>query len=281
MQYLSPVYITLTSSLLTITFYFNLGVRIIVKILLRIKYLGTSFCGWQFQPGDVRTVQKTLTEAAAELFGEKCSITGCSRTDSGVHALDFAATVELSDTANKIPLDKIPQAFDRYLPSDVSVISARKVDDDFHPRYDVVSKEYVYRIYASPMPDPFLFGRVWHYAGTLLPDAAERMDLAAKRIVGKKDFTSFMAAGSKIEDATRNVHYCDVSRDGNIITIRIAADGFLYNMVRIIAGTLVLCGNGKITPDDLTEIIEKKSRSAAGLTAPPEGLYLNKVTYND
>lgn len=250
-----------------------------MKILLRLKYLGTDFCGWQFQPNGVRTVQKTLTEAAEMLFGEKCNITGCSRTDSGVHALDFAATVELSDSANKIPLDKIPTAFSRHLPSDISVTSAKEVETGFHPRYDVVSKEYVYKIYASPVCDPFLFGRVWHYTGKLLPDAAERMKEAAAEIVGKKDFTSFMAAGSKIEDAVRTVHYCDVTRDGDMITIRIAADGFLYNMVRIIAGTLVMSGSGKLSSHDIAKIIDKKDRSAAGLTAPPDGLYLNKVIY--
>nr|MBQ5811927.1 tRNA pseudouridine(38-40) synthase TruA [Clostridia bacterium] len=251
-----------------------------MKILLRIKYLGTNFCGWQFQPNGVRTVQKTVTDAAEALFGEKCAITGCSRTDSGVHALDFAATAELSERANKIPLDKIPTAFSRYLPNDVSVISATEVADDFHPRYDVVSKEYVYKIYASPVPDPFLNGRVWHFSGKLLPNTAELMNECAKRIAGKKDFTSFMAAGSKIEDAVRNVHYCDVSKDGDIITVRIAADGFLYNMVRIIAGTLLEAGKGKLSPDEMTAIIDAKDRAAAGLTAPPDGLYLNKVNYN-
>lgn len=250
-----------------------------MKILLRLKYLGTNFCGWQFQPGDVRTVQKTLTDAAEALFGEKCGITGCSRTDSGVHALDFAATVQMTENANRIPLDKIPTAFARFLPSDISVISAEEVSDDFHPRYDVKSKEYIYRIYTAAVCDPFLYGRVWHYSGKLMPDAAERMDECAKRIVGKKDFTSFMAAGSKIEDAVRTVHYCDVTRDGDMLTVRIAADGFLYNMVRIIAGTLMLSAAGKLTPDELTDIINAKDRAAAGLTAPPDGLYLNKVNY--
>lgn len=250
-----------------------------MKVLLRLKYLGTNFCGWQFQPNDVRTVQKTLTEAAKELFGEKCNITGCSRTDSGVHALDFAATVDLSDRANKIPPDRIPTAFSRFLPSDISVFSAEEVSEDFHPRYDVVSKEYVYKIYVSSIPDPFLYGRAWHYTGKLLPDALARMNQAAEHIVGKKDFTSFMAAGSKIEDATRTVHYCDISQNGNMFTLRIAADGFLYNMVRIIAGTLIDCACGRIAPDSLKKIIEAKDRAAAGLTAPPDGLYLNKVTY--
>ena len=249
-----------------------------MKILLRLKYLGTAFCGWQYQPG-VRTVQKTLTDAAEVLFGEKCNITGCSRTDSGVHANDFAATVELSETANKIPPDRIPTAFAPHLPSDLAVTSATPVADDFHPRYDVAYKEYVYKIYASPVADPFLYGRVWHYTGRLSADALNRMNACAAILVGKQDFVSFMAAGSKIEDTIRTVKYCTVEREGALLTIRIAADGFLYNMVRIIAGTLMSAACGKLDADGMAAIIAAKNRSAAGLTAPPDGLYLNKVVY--
>lgn len=250
-----------------------------MKILLRIKYLGTAFCGWQYQP-NVRTVQNTLTEAAEKLFGEKCNITGCSRTDSGVHANDFAATVELSDKANKIPLDRIGTAFAPFLPNDMSVFFAKTVSDDFHPRYDVKYKEYIYKIHAAPIADPFLYGRVWHYDRRLLPDAVERMNECAAVLCKKQDFASFMAAGSKIEDTVRTVKYCDVEQSGDIITVRIAADGFLYNMVRIIAGTLLLAGAGKLDKAGMESIISAKDRSRAGVTAPPDGLYLNKVVYD-
>ena len=249
-----------------------------MQILLRLKYLGTAFCGWQYQPG-VRTVQNTLTEAAEALFGEKCNITGCSRTDSGVHANDFAATVTLSPTANRIPLQKIPAAFAPFLPRDLSVISAQEVADAFHPRYDVAYKEYVYRIYASPVADPFLCGRVWHYNGPILSDAVDRMNASAAVLVGKQDFASFMAAGSKIEDTVRTVKYCTVEQSGELLTIRIAADGFLYNMVRIIAGTLMGAACGKLDADGMRRILAAKNRADAGLTAPPDGLYLNKVVY--
>ena len=249
-----------------------------MKVLLRLKYLGTDFCGWQYQP-NARTVQGTLTEAAEKLFGERCNITGCSRTDSGVHANDFAATVELSDTANKIPLCRIPTAFAPFLPSDLSVISAETVSDGFHPRYDVKYKEYIYKIHVSQISDPFLYSRVWHYDKKLLPDAAARINECAAALVGKHDFASFMAAGSKIEDTTRTVKYCTAERDGDIITVKIAADGFLYNMVRIVAGTLVAAGAGKLDRVGMEKIIAAKSRAAAGLTAPPDGLYLNKVVY--
>ncbi len=249
-----------------------------MKILLRLQYLGTAFCGWQYQPG-VRTVQKTLTDAAEALFGEKCSITGCSRTDSGVHANDFAATVDLSERANRIPPARIPMAFARLLPLDLSVRTATEVADDFHPRYDVAYKEYVYKIYTSSVADPFLCGRAWHYTGRIAPDALTRMNDCAAVLVGKQDFASFMAAGSKIESTVRTVQYCTVEREGELLTIRIAADGFLYNMVRIIAGTLMDAACGKLDAAGMAAIIAAKDRSAAGLTAPPDGLYLNKVVY--
>ena len=249
-----------------------------MKILLRLQYLGTDFCGWQFQPG-VRTVQNTLTEAAESLFGKKCNITGCSRTDSGVHANDFAATVELPQGANRIPPDRIPTAFAPFLPCDLSVISAKEVADDFHARYDVESKEYLYKVYLSPVADPFLYGRVWHYTGRVLPDAVERMNACAEKLVGTKQFASFMAAGSKIEDTERTVYYCNVTREGDMLLIRVAANGFLYNMVRIIVGTLMQAACGKLTPEEMEAIIEAKDRAKAGLTAPSDGLYLNKVTY--
>ncbi len=249
-----------------------------MKILLRIKYLGSSFCGWQYQP-NARTVQNTLTAAAEKLFGERCNITGCSRTDSGVHANDFCATVELSENANRIPLDRIPTAFSPFLPSDIAVISAKTVDDSFHPRYDVKYKEYIYKIHIGKVSDPFLYGRVWHYDRQLCDDASLRMNECASALVGKHDFASFMAAGSKIEDTVRTVKYCTVAQDGEIITVRIAADGFLYNMVRIITGTLVLAGAGRLDKDGMEKIVAAKDRAAAGRTAPPDGLYLNKVVY--
>ena len=251
-----------------------------MKLLLRLKFLGTDFCGWQFQP-NARTVQKVLTDAARELLGADCRITGCSRTDSGVHANDFAATLECGDGVCTIPPERLPAAFAVKLPHDVSVLSATPVAADFHPRYDVLYKEYIYRILLSPVPDPFLCGRVWHYPKRLLPDAEERMNACAAALVGRQDFASFMAAGSKIEDTVRTVKYCTVRHEGDLLTLQIAADGFLYNMVRIIAGTLLLAGAGKLNADGMRKIIAAKDRAAAGATAPPDGLYLNKVVYSE
>lgn len=251
-----------------------------MKLLLRLKFLGTDFCGWQFQP-NARTVQKVLTDAACDLLGADCRITGCSRTDSGVHASDFAATLECEDGVCRIPPERLPSAFAMKLPHDVSVLSAVPVADDFHPRYDILYKEYVYRILLSPVPDPFLHGRVWHYPKRLLPDAIERMNACAAELLGRQDFASFMATGSKIKDTVRCVKYCAVRREGDLLTLTIAADGFLYNMVRIIAGTLLLAGAGKLDPAEMRGIIAAKNRAAAGATAPPEGLCLSKAVYNE
>lgn len=251
-----------------------------MKLLLRLKFLGTDFCGWQYQP-NARTVQGTLTAAAREVFGTDCRITGCSRTDSGVHANDFAAVLELPGADCTIPCARIPAAFAMRLPPDVSVTAAAPAADDFHPRYTMLTKEYVYKILVSPVPDPFLYGRVWHYPKKLLPDAAERMDACAAELVGRQDFASFMAAGSKITDTVRTVSECRVCRCGDLITLTIAADGFLYNMVRIIAGTLLLAGAGKLDRAGMRRIIDAKDRAAAGATAPPAGLYLSRVTYHE
>ena len=251
-----------------------------MKLLLRLKFLGTDFCGWQYQP-NARTVQGTLTAAAREVFGTDCRITGCSRTDSGVHANDFAAVLELPGADCTIPCARIPAAFAMRLPPDVSVTAAAPAADDCHPRYTMLTKEYVYKILVSPVPDPFLYGRVWHYPKKLLPDAAERMDACAAELVGRQDFASFMAAGSKITDTVRTVSDCRVCRCGDLITLTIAADGFLYNMVRIIAGTLLLAGAGKLDRAGMRRIIDAKDRAAAGATAPPEGLYLSRVTYHE
>ena len=252
-----------------------------MKILLNISYVGTAYCGYQVQKNAV-TIQQRLNEAAKSLFGFDCDIVGCSRTDRGVHANMFCATV--SEKGNEsinstIPEAALPQAFNSYLPGDISVRSAKYVSDDFHPRYSVKSKEYVYKIYNAAVGDPFLFGRVWHYPRPITDDGLERMRAAAANFCGKHDFSAFMASGSKIVDATRTVYYADVMRDGDVIEFKVSADGFLYNMVRIMTGTLVSVAEGKISPDEISKIIESRDRSRAGFTAPPDGLYLNKVEY--
>lgn len=252
-----------------------------MKILLHLSYLGTNYCGYQVQPNGI-TIQQKLNEAAKQLFGYDCDIVGCSRTDSGVHANEFCATVsKKKENAlyTNIPTDKIPQAMTHWLPEDICVFAAEEVEDDFHPRYDVKYKEYVYKIWNSPVRDPFTQGRAWHCPKRIDDEGLERMKRAAARYVGKKDFCSFMAADSKVEDTVREVFEAEIEREGELITFRVRADGFLYNMVRIFVGTLIDVAYGKLEPEDIPKIIEQKDRRAAGSTAPPHGLYLNKVEY--
>lgn len=253
-----------------------------MKILLTLSYLGGGFSGYQVQ-GDKRTVQGELTRAAKELFGFDCDITGCSRTDAGVHARAFRATVtkrEESSLDTHIRTDRIPMAMNAHLPSDISVSDAEWVDDGFHPRYDVKYKEYIYRIYTGAVRDPFEDGRAWSIHYDVFDDVTlKRMNEAAQHFVGEQDFSAFMASGSKVESTVREIKYATVEKNGNVITFKVAANGFLYNMVRIMTGTLVAVALGKIAPDDISGIIRSKDRSKAGMTAPACGLYLNKVVY--
>ena len=247
-----------------------------MKYFAKIKYLGTDFHGFQVQPSE-RTVQGELCRALAEALGHECRVTGCSRTDAGVHANEFCLTVECDGAT--VPPEKLPVAVARYLPNDLSLFHAEPCADDFHPRYDVVEKEYLYRIINSPIYDPFDFGRAWFVPRTIDDAAVERMNLAASALIGRHDFSAFMSDGSDVEDTVRTVSSASVTKNGRLIEVRISADGFLYNMVRIIVGTLVEVAHGRISPDKIGEIIESRDRSRAGMTAPPQGLYLNRVTY--
>ena len=247
-----------------------------MKYFAKIKYLGTAFHGFQVQP-ELRTVQGELNAALNEAFGLPCKVTGCSRTDAGVHANEFCLTVECD--GGTIPADKLPIAVSRFLPEDLSLFYAKECNESFHPRYDVKEKEYLYRIMNTRIYDPFYYGRVWFLPRYVDDAALEKMNAAAKHFLGKHDFSTFMAEGSDVEDTVRNITSLSVAREGDIIDVRISADGFLYNMVRIIVGTLTEVAFGRISPDDIPEIIASRDRSRAGMTAPAEGLYLNRVVY--
>lgn len=247
---------------------------------MKLRYVGTDFCGYQIQP-DVRTVQGVLNEAFATLFGTSCRVTSCSRTDSGVHANASALTVELPDGTTPIPPERLHLAVAPYLPADVSVFDAVLVPDSFHVRHDVVRKEYVYRLHNGCVQDPFLVNRAWFYPKHFASDALEKMQRAASYLVGQHDFASFMADGSPVATTVRTLYSFDVTRDGDMWEFRVSADGFLYNMVRIMVGTLVEVGMGRIRPDDLPAILAALDRTRAGMTAPPDGLYLNRVVYDE
>lgn len=252
-----------------------------MKLLLYISYVGKDFCGYQVQPG-LRTVQGELCRAAKEIFGYECDVTGCSRTDSGVHANMFCATVAKqgdNDLETDISINKIPDAMCAHLPSDISVWGAEWKNKEFHPRYDVKYKEYIYRIYNNRQRNPFEDGRSMHYPRRISDGKLSDMQKAACELVGSHDFSAFMAKGSKVENTVRNIKYAEVERSGDIVTFRVAADGFLYNMVRILAGTLISVAEGKISPGNIKDIILSRDRGRAGMTAPACGLYLNKVQY--
>lgn len=252
-----------------------------MKILIKISYVGTAYCGYQVQPNGV-SVQQKLNEAALATFGFDCDVVGCSRTDSGVHANCFCATVSKKgenalETA--IPIERIPLALSAYLPQDIAVFDAAWVADDFHARYDVKEKEYLYRFYNRPVRSPFEEERSMHVPKPISDEALALMDRAAKTLCGTQDFAAYMAQGSSVKSTVRTVKHASVTREGDAITLRIAADGFLYNMVRIIAGTLLAVGQGKLTPEDVSRITASRDRTQAGSTAPACGLYLNRVTY--
>ena len=247
-----------------------------MRYFAKIKYLGTSFHGFQVQPTE-RTVQGTLCEALREALGCEASVTGCSRTDAGVHANEFCLVIDAPGAT--VPADKLPVAIARFLPNDLSLFWAKKCDNEFHPRYDVKEKEYLYRIMNQKVYDPFEYGRAWFVPREINEEKLQRMNLAAKHFLGKMDFSAFMAEGSDVVDTVRNVTYLNVEKQGDLIEIKIRADGFLYNMVRIIVGTLIEVAFGRFDPDDIPLIINSHNRKNAGMTAPAEGLYLNRVFY--
>lgn len=247
-----------------------------MKYFAKIKYLGTNFHGFQVQPGE-RTVQGELCTALALATGHPCKVTGCSRTDAGVHANEFCITVECDGAT--IPADKLPVAVARFMPDDLSLYYAEEADEKFHPRYDVVSKEYLYKIKNERVYDPFYFGRAWFLPKPIDDEHIDKMQAAADLIVGKKDFSAFMSPGSDVTDTVRNVFYVKVLKCGTDIDVKICADGFLYNMVRIIVGTLIEVAYDRMKPKEITDVIASCDRRNAGMTAPPDGLYLNKVSY--
>ena len=242
-----------------------------MKYRIVIAFDGRNFFGWQAQKNK-RTVQGELTSAARAVFGEDATVTGCSRTDSGVHALGFTAMIEGRD----FPVDKIVLALNYSLPDDISVLSAQIAPDDFHPRYSVRAKTYEYLIYCGKIRNPFCRGYKYQYCRDV---DVGRINEACGKLIGRHDFTAFMASGSKITDAVREIYSCSAELDGDTLKITVTGNGFLYNMVRIIAGTLLSVSEGRISPDDIPKIIESKNRFNAGKTLPPDGLYLVRADY--
>ncbi len=244
------------------------------RFLLTIKYDGSNYCGWQVQPNAV-SVQSTVQKALIGLTGEpELQVTGCSRTDSGVHANMFCLHFD-SDTS--IPVERIPFALNIKLPDDISAVDCVTVPDDFHARYSSKGKTYIYKIYNSQLPDPFKFKYYLQVARRIDVDL---LNEACKAFIGTHDFKGFCSAGSSVVDTVRTVGDCHAERHGDDVIISITANGFLYNMVRIIVGTLLEVDLGKIRLEDLPEIIDSCDRDRAGPTARAHGLYLDKVHYD-
>jgi tRNA pseudouridine38-40 synthase len=241
---------------------------------IQLKYDGTGYHGFQRQSNAV-TIQGLLEAAISALTGCDTAVIGCGRTDSGVHALDYTANFR-SDTLS-VPLDRLPFALNALLPADVVVISAREVPFDFHSVFSCVSKEYTYKILNTKFSDPFLVNRVWHIPQPL--DIAA-MRAAAAGFIGTHDFSALRCVGTDVKTSVRTVYTVDISENNGIIECTIAANGFLYKMARGLTGTIYYAGTGKIKPGDIADILKSGNRALAGPTAPPQGLYLTKASYD-
>ncbi len=241
------------------------------RVKMTLAYDGTDFHGWQLQSNAV-TVQETLQNALKELFDTTVSVSGCSRTDAGVHAKSFVCHFDLP---RSFPLDKLPLALNAHLPGSIGVLSAQETAEDFHARFSCRGKTYSYLLHNARLRDPFLENRAYFYP---IPLDADRMNRISKAYIGEKDFAAFMATGSQVQDTVRRIEDFSVTREGDLITFRVTGNGFLYNMVRIMVGTLILADQNKLD-FSLEEIIARKDRTLAGITVPPQGLYLEKVYY--
>lgn len=235
-------------------------------------YEGTAYHGWQIQNNAV-TVQQKIQDAIQTIFGVRENVTGCSRTDSGVHANMFCFNMR---TEKSIDCFKTVKSLNAVLPNDISVLSCEEVPFEFHARYDCVSKEYKYLIWNGIARNPFYLNRALNYPYKLDIDM---LNIEAEAFVGTYDFSAFCSADSSVEDKTRTVKSIGFKRYGDLVEFSVEADGFLYNMVRIIIGTLLDINEGKIPKGTISEIILSKDRGKAGKTAPASGLYLNKVNY--
>jgi len=237
------------------------------RVMLTVAYDGTAYHGWQVQQNGV-TIEGELNRVIHELTGEDIQVIGASRTDAGVHGL---CNVAVFDTNSSIPGEKFSYALNQRLPDDIKVVASCEVEDDFHPRHVPSKKTYEYKIYNAKFPDPTK--RLYSHF-TYVPLDVERMQKAASYLVGEHDFKSFCSPAAVVETTVRTLYKAEVTQDEEYIRIRVQGNGFLYNMVRIIAGTLIEVGSGKLEPEAIVEILEAKDRNAAGPTAPAKGLML-------
>lgn len=244
------------------------------KLAITIQYDGSAYHGWQVQKNAV-TVQQTFQDAVEKVFGQRLDVTGCSRTDTGVHANMYVLTIQ---TDMNISDEGVIMALNSNLPDDIAVIDCKEADNDFHPRYSCKSKEYVYKLYNGKRRNPFLSKYALYYRRSI---DADYLNEQAKAFIGTHDYSGFCSSKSDVEDTVRTVYSFSVERAGDMVLFRVEADGFLYNMVRIMVGTLLFVSEGKIKAGELEDIINSKDRSRAGKTAAAHGLYLNRVNYQE
>lgn len=242
------------------------------RIKLTVAYDGTDYCGWQVQPNGM-TVEEILNRELSALTGEEVKVIGASRTDAGVHA---EGNVAVFDTETDIPAERIAYALNCRLPEDIVAVKSEEVPGDWHPRYQCSVKTYEYRILNREMPDPVCRRSTVHVSYPLnLGD----MRTAAGYLKGEHDFKSFCSPHTEVKDTVRTVHSLEIEKEGDIITVRISGNGFLYNMVRIIVGTLINVGRGACPPEKVKEILEARDRRKAAATAPAKGLVLKYIRY--
>ncbi len=243
------------------------------RVRLVVAYDGTNYHGWQIQNNGV-TIESELNKALSALLGEPIEVIGASRTDSGVHAL---GNIAVFDTTARMPAEKISYALNQRLPEDIRIQKSEEVAGDWHPRHCDSRKTYEYRIYRGEFAMPVK--RLYSYH-TYRPLNVEKMQEAAAYLVGEHDFKSFCQTGAQVESTVRTLYTCEVEEQGSDLVIRVCGNGFLYNMVRIIAGTLLDVGMEKRSPESMKEVLAACDRSAAGPTAPAHGLMLMKYEFS-
>lgn len=242
------------------------------NIKLVIQYDGSNFLGWQSQPSG-RTVKEEVEKTIKKITGEKVKLNGSGRTDRSVHSRGQTANFYTSST---IPGDRFTLALNSFLPDDISIKESSEVKDDFHARYSAISKEYKYLIYNQEIRDPILRNYTYHVSYKLDFNA---MLMASKDYIGTYDFKAFMASGGEVKSTIRTIYETQLSMKGDIIEFKVRGNGFLYNMVRIMIGTLIDIGRYKLSRDSIKYALESQDRNQAGHTAPPQGLYLETVYY--
>ncbi len=244
------------------------------RIMLIVSYDGTRYCGWQLQP-EMLTVEEVLNRALSSLLKEDITVIGASRTDSGVHA---RGNVAVFDTETRIPAEKLMYALNQFLPEDIRIQSSREVSSAFHPRRVNSRKTYEYRILNRKvlLPTERLYSDFVYYDLD-----AGAMQAAATYLIGEHDFKSFCSVKTQAESTVRTIYGLEVTKQGDILTISVTGSGFLYNMVRIIAGTLIEVGRGALKPERVGDILVGCDRCLAGPTAPAQGLTLIGIEYEE